>query len=92
MERRRKMKSIWPWVTVRRKQLAFHKEVDRLIKLHPEYLEGIERGTVHIKFRPGYCPNPKKKSRVDDEIPAAIQKFYDEQIMNAAGFYPKAGE
>ncbi|MFH2075135.1 MAG: hypothetical protein ABIJ57_07275 [Pseudomonadota bacterium] len=54
------MKMKWPWVTVKRKELAFHKEIDRLIKKHPEYLEGIEQGVVHISFNPGCKPKTEK--------------------------------
>lgn len=56
------MKIQWPWITIRRQELAFHREIDRLIKKHPEYLEGIEKGIVHIKFLPGHAPNPKRKA------------------------------
>lgn len=47
---------IGKWIIMSKKELAFHREVDRLIKKHPEYLDGIEQGIVHIGFNPGCKP------------------------------------
>jgi hypothetical protein len=39
---------------VKKDTLPFIKDVHRLIEKHPEYLEGIRAGVVHIGFNPGH--------------------------------------
>jgi len=42
-------------------ELPFFREVERICKEHPEYLDGIAQGTVSIRFLPGYSPFEKAK-------------------------------
>lgn len=48
-----------PYTIVDKRTLPFIKDIHVLIKKHPEYLEGIRQGVVHIGFNPGHSPKPK---------------------------------
>jgi len=50
-------------VIVKKSVLPFHKEVTRLINKHREYLDGIEKGVVHLHFD----PNQKPKEAVTEQ-------------------------
>ena len=47
---------LFGYAIVKQKDLPFHREVDRLISKHPEYLKGIADGVVHLAFDPGHKP------------------------------------
>jgi hypothetical protein len=41
-------------VIIKEKDLPFIRDVHRLIKKYPEYLDGIREGRVHVAFDPGW--------------------------------------
>jgi hypothetical protein len=47
---------IGPIVITKAKLHPFHAEITRLIKENPDYLEGIEKGIVHLAYDPGQKP------------------------------------
>ena len=53
---------------VKSSELPFYREVNRLIKKYPEYQEGIQKGLVHIKFRPGCAPKKSKTETYQTEV------------------------
>lgn len=38
---------------INERDLPFYRDVHRLIKKYPEYLDGIREGRVHLAFNPG---------------------------------------
>jgi len=48
---------------VPKSELPFHKDVNYLIKRHPEYLQGIRDGVVHIRFNAKHSPFPKHEKK-----------------------------
>jgi hypothetical protein len=49
------------YTLIKKSELPFYKDVHALIKKFPEYLEGIRRGEVHIKFLPKCKPMTKSE-------------------------------
>ena len=56
---------LFGYTLVRSAELPFHREVNRLIRDNPEYLDGIRKGIVHVAFNPGQRPK-------DDDCKDAI--------------------
>ena len=48
--------TIFGYTPVRSSELPFHREVNRLIRDNPDYLDGIRKGIVHVAFNPGQKP------------------------------------
>ena len=47
--------------------LPFYREIAALIKRHPEYLEGIRDGVVHLAFDPKRKPKPRVMTKEEIE-------------------------
>ena len=50
---------LFGYTLVRSAELPFHREVNRLIRDNPEYLDGIRKGIVHVAFNPGQKPKDR---------------------------------
>ena len=62
---------------IKTKDYPFYKEIKRLIKAHSEYQEGIEKGLVHLKMRPGHGLKIPRKVQ---EAFAVLQEADDETL------------
>jgi len=47
------------------KEFPFVREIQRLIKDRPEYLDGIRAGVVHLAYNPGCKPNPEGQEKCE---------------------------
>ena len=47
---------LFGYTLIKSDELPFHREVTRLIRENPTYLDGIRRGVVHLAFHPGQRP------------------------------------
>ena len=55
------MKTVGPYVIMKKQEFPFINEVRRLIKERPEYERGLREGVVTLRFLAGYSPFPKHK-------------------------------
>jgi ribosomal protein L7/L12 len=70
---------------VKKSDLPFYEEVHRLIEKHPEYLEGIKQGTVHIRFGANQSPFPKREKKK-----SVVPEWWDEFLVLARSPEPGA--
>lgn len=55
------MKTVGPYVILKKQEFPFIDEIHRLIKERPEYAQGIKEGIVSLRFLAGYSPFPKHR-------------------------------
>jgi hypothetical protein len=59
---------ICKYIIMKASELPFYEDIHGLIEKHPEYLEGIIAGVVHIGFNPGEREKRKPKATLNPAV------------------------